>query len=471
MEILAESHSQKKKSRRLLLFPLPLEGHMNPMLHLAKILYSEGFSITILHTNFNSPNPSDHPYFTFCSIPEGLSETEAATYDEDVIATVSAMNVRCADPFRDCLANLLSGDLKEPVACLITDAVWDFIGAVAASFKLPWIALPTSNISSFLFCDAYPYLRDKGYMATKDSLLNEAVPELPLLEVEDVPELPPLSIKDMPEIETGNPDDFFHLIANMFNKPKSSSGMIWNSFEELEDAALLKCHEVFRVRQFVIGPSHKYFQVPSSSSLISQDKNSISWLDKQEPNSVLYISFGSTGMINEADFLEIAWGLANSKQPFLWVIRPGSVLGSEWLEHLPNEFYHMAPERGCIVKWAPQLEVLAHPATGGFWTHCGWNSTLESISEGVPLICWPFFGDQKINARYATDVWKIGIHLEHKLERGEIEKAIKRLMVGTEGKEIRERIMCLKEKVDICLNKGGSSYQSLHSLVSYILSF
>ncbi|XP_065870385.1 UDP-glycosyltransferase 76B1-like [Euphorbia lathyris] len=466
-----ETHLQKKKGRRVLLFPLPLEGHMNPMLHLAKILYSEGFSITIIHTNFNSPNPSDHPYFTFCSIPEGLSEIEAATYHEDPIAFLSALNVRCADPFRHLLANLLSGDPKEPIACLITDAVWDFIGDVAASFKLPWIALPTSNISCFLFSDAFPFLRNKGYMTTKDSPSNDAVPELPLVQVEDVPELPPLSVKDMPEIETGNPEDFFHLIANMFNKPKSSSGMIWNSFEELEDAALLKCHEVFGVPQFAIGPFHKYFQVSSSSSLIAQDKNSISWLDKEEPKSVLYVSFGSTGMINEADFLEVAWGLANSEQPFLWVIRPGSVLGSEWLELLPNGFHQMVVERGCIVKWAPQLEVLAHPAIGGFWTHCGWNSTLESISEGVPLICWPFFGDQKINARYATDVWKIGIHLEHKVERGEIEKAIKSLMVGIEGKEIRGRIKCLKEKVDICLKKEGSSYKSLHSLVDYILSF
>ncbi|XP_065870386.1 UDP-glycosyltransferase 76B1-like [Euphorbia lathyris] len=301
-----ETHLQKKKSRRVLLFPLPLEGHMNPMLHLAKILFSEGFSITIIHTNFNSLNSSDHPYFTFCSIPEGLSETEATTYDEDIIATVSAMNVRCADPFRDCLANLLLGDPKEPVACLITDAVWDFIGAVAASFKVPWIALPTSNISSSLFCDAYPSVRNKGYMATKDSPSNDAVPELPLLQVEDVPQLQPLCIKDIPEIETRNPDDFFHLIANMFNKPKTSSGMIWNSFEELEQAALLKCHEVFGVPQFVIGPFHKYFQLSSSSSLIAQDKNPIAWLDKQEANSVLYISFGSTGMINETDFLEIA---------------------------------------------------------------------------------------------------------------------------------------------------------------------
>ncbi|WCJ19740.1 UDP-Glycosyltransferase superfamily protein [Euphorbia peplus] len=461
-----ESHLQNPKNCKVVLFPIPLEGHMNPMLHLAKILYSSGFSITILHTIFNSPNPSDHPHFTFCSIPDVISETEADTFLQDSIALLSALNARCADPFRGFLDNL-----KEGFACLIADAVWGFVGDVADEFKVPWIALPTSNVSGFLFCDAFPLLREKGYFDIKDSPSNEAVPELPPIEVENVPELPPLSVKDAPEIETKNPDDFFNLIANMFNKPKSSSGMIWNSFEELEQAALLKCHGVFGVPQFVIGPFHKYFQLNSSSSLIPQDKTSISWLDKQEPNSVLYVSFGSIGMINEADFVEIAWGLASSKQPFLWVIRSGSVMGSEWLELLPDGFNHMIRERGCIVKWAPQLEVLAHPAIGGFWTHCGWNSTLESISEGVPMLCWPFFGDQKINARYISDVWKIGIHLEYKIERGEIENVIRRLMVGIEGNEIRARSMSLKKNVDICLKKGGSSYQSLQSLVNYILSF
>lgn len=93
--------------------------------------------------------------------------------------------------------------------------------------------------------------------------------------------------------------------------------------------------------------------------------------------------------MDEAEFLETARGLANSMQQFLWVVWPGSVRGSAWLESLPDGFIEKLDGRGHIVKWAPQQEVLAHEATGGFWTHCGWNSTLESICEGVPsAVLW-----------------------------------------------------------------------------------
>ena len=101
-------------------------------------------------------------------------------------------------------------------------------------------------------------------------------------------------------------------------------------------------------------------------------------------------------------------GLANSNQPFLWVVRPGLVRGYEWLEPLPDGFLEMVCGRGHLVKWAPQQEVLAHPAIGGFWTHNGWNSTLEAVSEGVPMICLPYFGDQRVNARYVSQVWELG---------------------------------------------------------------
>ncbi|KAJ0102926.1 hypothetical protein Patl1_06491 [Pistacia atlantica] len=115
--------------------------------------------------------------------------------------------------------------------------------------------------------------------------------------------------------------------------------------------------------------------------------------------------FSFTQAVAENEFLEIAWGLANSKQPFLWVVRPGLTNGSEWLEPLPSGFLEMIDGRGHIVKWAPQQEVLAHPAVGAFWTHNGWNSTLESTCEGVPMICMPCFTDQRVNARYATGEW------------------------------------------------------------------
>jgi hypothetical protein len=175
--------------------------------------------------------------------------------------------------------------------------------------------------------------------------------------------------------------------------------------------------------------------------------------------------------MNEKDILEMAWGLANSKQPFLWVVRPGSVHGSERAESLPEGFREIAGEKGRVVKWAPQKEVLAHNAVGGFWSHCGWNSLLEGISEGVPMICRPSFGDQKVTARYVSQVWRVGLHLEDELERGEIDSVITRLMVDKEGDEMRQRAMDLKEKAELCIRTGGSSYNSLNKLVELIKSF
>jgi UDP:flavonoid glycosyltransferase YjiC (YdhE family) len=122
------------------------------------------------------------------------------------------------------------------------------------------------------------------------------------------------------------------------------------------------------------------------------------------------------------------------------------------------------------VNWAPQKEVLAHGAVGGFLTHCGWNSTLESIFEGIPMICRPCFGDQRVNARYVSHVWKIGLELENEMERGEIERAVRKVMAEKEGEALRERAKNLKENIELCIKEGGSSYNSLNRLVEMIMS-
>ncbi|CBI31577.3 unnamed protein product, partial [Vitis vinifera] len=246
---------------------------------------------------------------------------------------------------------------------------------------------------------------------------------------EPLQEFPPLRIKDIPAINTCELEAFYQLVAAMVNESKASSGIIWNSFEDLEQSALATIHQDFHIPIFPIGPFHKYS--PTSTTLSIQDHSSIAWLDTQAPNSVVYVSFGSIAGLDETDFIEMAWGLANSKQPFLWVVRPGFIRGSEWLEPLPSGF-------------------------------------LETI---VPMICLPCFSDQKVNARYVSQVWRVGVQLENGLKRGEIEGAIRRLMVEKSGQEIRDRCISLKEKANLCLKQGGSSYQALEDLISYISSF
>ncbi|CAI0443401.1 unnamed protein product [Linum tenue] len=461
---LRESHMKLKKGRRVLLFPLPFQGHINPMLQLANILYSRGFSITVIHTDFNSPNSTNYPDFTFHSIRLGLSEEQAnklAWQIGDVIALLTSTNITCAAPFCEALVKLIteSSEEEEPVACLITDADWHFTQAVADSHHLPRIVLRTTNVCSFLVYEPLRLFHQKGYFPVEDSKAEE-----------EIPEFPPLKAKDLPQVKTQNQEDLFYLVDSMMSSIKASSGLIWNTCRDLEHSDLMKSSELFKVPNFSLGPFYKHFPCTSKSSLLAQDPTSISWLNNQAPKSVLYVSFGSVATITEAELLEIAWGLANSQQPFLWVVRPNSVENSEWIEVLPDGFHQAVAGKGHIVRWAPQEEVLAHPSTGGFWTHCGWNSTLESMSQGVPMICAPSFGDQFVNARYISDVWRIGIHLEWKMERGDIEKVVKALMVEEEGREIRERAGALKEKMELCLKPGGSSYEDVQSLVDHILS-
>ncbi|XP_023763762.2 UDP-glycosyltransferase 76B1 [Lactuca sativa] len=456
-DTILSSRQSTATRRRIILFPLPFQGHINPMLQLANILHNQGFEITIIHAEYNSPIHSNYPHFTFKSISDRFFEL-ATKADAGVI--LQYLNRSCEDPFRDCLTGLLAEYGEGSVSCLITDAGFHFTQAVADSVKLPRMVLRTSSLGCVLAYVALPFSSESGYfnLTKEDSNYETSVPEFPLMKVKDIVKM------------TNNPESMGEFVSDMLHQMKASSGIIWNAFKELEERALETISHDFSIPSFTLGPFHKYFPA-SSSSLIEQDRSVLSWLDNQAPKSVIYISFGSVALITESEFQEVAHGLANIGLPFLWVVRPWIVPGSQWLEALPEKFLESVGDGGRIVKWAPQQDVLAHPATGCFWTHCGWNSTLESICEGVPMVCSPCFVDQPVNARYVSDVWKIGVFLEDSFDRVGIKKAIKRVMMDKEGEEIRERITSLKEKVNLSLEEGGSSHQSLKGLVDYILSF
>jgi hypothetical protein len=264
-------------------------------------------------------------------------------------------------------------------------------------------------------------------------------------------------------------ENFLQLLSKASNIG-TSSAIIYNTIDCLENSSLAKVQQQCQVPTFAIGPMHRIASA-SSSSLLEEDSSCLAWLDKQSSNSVIYVSLGSSTYMDVKELVEMAWGLANSQQPFLWVVRPGSVFGVEWIEALPEGFKENIGERGYIVKWAPQKKVLAHSALGVFFSHCGWNSTLESICEGIPMICKPCYGDQGVNARYVSHIWRVGLELEGELERGEIERVVRKLMVDEEGKEIRMRGKNLKERIEVCTRDDGSSNNSLNELIKMIMSF
>ncbi|XP_031286344.1 UDP-glucose iridoid glucosyltransferase-like [Pistacia vera] len=433
------------------------------MLNLGSILHSKGFSITIAHTQFNSPKPSDNPDFVFLPISDGLSYSDLSS--KGIVDFISCLNINCKEPLLESLTPMIDEkqQLKE-LPCIIYDEYMYFAEQVAHLLKLPSVILSTGSAANLLTYYAFPRLQKDGFIPFQDDMALDMVPELHPFRFKDLP----FRFKDLPGASSENLDALSKLIASA-RDTRSSSAMILNSMEFLEQSSLIQLKQQCRIPLFSIGPMHKIASA-SSSSLLEEDSSCISWLNKQGHNSVIYVSFGSIASVDAKELTEMAWGIANSKQPFLWVIRPDPDNGAEPTDWLPDEFKVTLGERGYIVKWAPQQEVLAHTAVGGFWSHCGWNSTIESISEGVPMICRPCFGDQKVNTRYISHVWRNGFELENDLERGKIERAIKRLMVEKEGEEMRQKAVELKEKTEVSIKKGGSSYNSLNELVELITS-
>ncbi|XP_050244749.1 UDP-glucose iridoid glucosyltransferase-like [Quercus robur] len=453
-----EKQEAKRLGHRLVLVVYPFQSHINPMLQLATILYSKGFSITIAHPQFNSPNHENHLECHFVSIPDGLSKTNFSP--SNFMAAISALNSNCEAPFQQYMEEMMKvEDPHDQVAGVVYEGFMHFAQAVANNLKLPGINVRTSAAATLLLFAVFPDAHhEKGYISFPESLSQAPVPELQSLDLK--------GILGSTEI----PTPILELRATVTDATKKASAMIVNTVHFLEQQTLTKVQEHFPSPVFSLGPFHKL--APSaSSSLLKEDTTCISWLDKQAPKSVIYISFGSMVSMDEKELVEIAWGLANSEQPFLWVVRPGSVRGLEWIELLPESFKERVEGRGCIVKWTPQKEVLAHGAVGGFWSHCGWNSTLESVCEGVPMLCRPYFGDQGLSAKYVCSVWKVVLELEGVLERGKIERAIRRLMVETEGVEIRQRAKDLKHKAELCLSEDGSTYNALNELAQHILPF
>ncbi|KAK6124716.1 hypothetical protein DH2020_041540 [Rehmannia glutinosa] len=207
----------------------------------------------------------------------------------------------------------------------------------------------------------------------------------------------------------------------------------------------------------------------------------LDWLDKQEPDSVIFISFGTTISFSDQEIKEIAIGLERSFQKFLWVLRDadkGDVFTGDvrkLSEILPLGFEERVKDKGMILTdWAPQLEILAHFATGGFMSHCGWNSCLESISMGVPIATWPMHSDQPRNAVLITKGLRIGVEVVNWERRSEnvssdmVEKAVRKLMASEEGDEIRKSAKELGIAVKKSFMEGGDARKEFDAFIAHI---
>ncbi|KAL1223871.1 UDP-glycosyltransferase 72B1 [Cardamine amara subsp. amara] len=298
----------------------------------------------------------------------------------------------------------------------------------------------------------------------------------------------PVAGKDLIDPAQDRKNEAYKWLLHNTKRYKEAEGILVNSFFELEPNAIKASQEpdLDTPPVYPVGP---LVNTGKDESNQFEESECLKWLDNQPLSSVLYVSFGSGGTLTSEQLNELALGLEKSDQRFLWVIRsPNKAADSSYFDShsktnpftcLPQGFLKRIKDRGFVIpSWALQAQVLAHPFTGGFLTHCGWNSTLESIVHGVPLIAWPLYAEQKMNAILLAD----DIHVAFRARAGddgvvrkeEVVKVVRGLMgseegrglmKGEKGNGVRIKMNEIKEGACRVLQDDGSSTKALNHLV------
>ncbi|KAK3230917.1 hypothetical protein Dsin_002798 [Dipteronia sinensis] len=465
--------------------PAPAQGHINPMLKLAKLLNYKGFHITFVNTEYNhnrllrSRGPDSlngTNTFRFETIPDGLPPSNA-NVSQDPQSICDSTKKTCLAPFRQLLSKLNNTSFSNvpPVTCIVSDCFMSFTLKAAQELNIPNALLWPAGACSFMSFVHYPSLIEKGLVPLKDMsyLTNGYMNTV----VDWIPGMEGIKLKDLPTfIRTTDPDDIMmNFCLGEVENARNASALIFNTMYDLEGEILEAVSSTYPPI-YTIGPLQLLLnhEIPADDNSLSTIKSNLwkeqpeclEWLDTKESSSVVYVNFGSVTVMTEQQLVEFAWGLANSKQNFLWIIRPDLVIGESAI--LPPDFVSETKERSLLAGWCSQEQVLNHPAIGGFLTHSGWNSTIESLGGGVPMLCWPFFGDQQTNCWFCQNKWGIGFEIDS--NKDEIERCVRELMEGEKGKQMKKKVMewkSLAEKATTVPN--GSSHLNLQKIIKEIL--
>ncbi|KAF2947031.1 hypothetical protein DAI22_02g339000 [Oryza sativa Japonica Group] len=464
------------------LIPQPAQGHVTPMLHLAKALHARGFFVTYVNSEYNhrrllrSSGPgalAGAAGFRFEAVPDGMPESGNDDVTQDIAALCVSTTRHSAEPFRELLVRLNSTPGTPPVSCVIADGVMSFAQRVAEEMGILALVFWTTSACGFMGYLHFAELIRRGYVPLKDeSDLTNGYLDTP---IDWIPGMRGIRLKDVPSfIRTTDPDDvMLNFDGGEAQNARKARGLILNTYDALEQDVVDALRREFP-RVYTVGPLPAFAKAAAGEvgaiggNLWKEDTGCLRWLDAQQPGSVVYVNFGSITVMSPAHLAEFAWGLACCGRPFLWVIRPDLVSGEKAM--LPEEFVGETKERGVLASWCPQELVLSHPSVGLFLTHCGWNSTLESICAGVPMICWPFFAEQPTNCRYVCDKWGVGMEIDSNVSRTEVARLVREAMEGERGKAMRVNAMVWKEKAKEATEEGGSSSRNLDRLIEFLHS-
>ncbi|PQQ01773.1 7-deoxyloganetin glucosyltransferase-like [Prunus yedoensis var. nudiflora] len=286
-----------------------------------------------------------------------------------------------------------------------------------------------------------------------------------------------IRLRDLPNnFITTDPDETSWILClEAIQRFGKGSAIVLHSFDTLEKEVLDALSSMFPL-VYAIGPLQLLLnQIPEHPlkamvySLWKEETEWLKWLNSKEPNSVVYVNFGSVAVLTREQLVEFGWGLANSKLPFFWVIRHDLVAGKSAI--FPPEFEAESKERGLIPSWYPQEQVLEHSSVGGFLTHSGWNSTIESLCAGVPMLSLPIFTDQQTNCHCVCNVWGIGMELEisKDAKRDQVGKLVKELIGAEKGKQMKNKVMEWKKLAEEAASPHGSSSANLDNFVNQVL--
>ncbi|KAJ4723640.1 Glycosyltransferase [Melia azedarach] len=470
------------------LFPFMAQGHMIPMIDTARLLAQRGVIITIFTTPLNAAR---------------FEATLARAIESGLQIQILRLQFPCRDvglpegcenldmvpslglaPNFFKAANMLQeqveklfGEIKPQPNCIISDHCLPYTAHIASKFNIPRI--------SFLGVGCFCLLCFNNLFSSKvlESITSES-------EYFAVPGLP-----DKVEFNRQQVDSLGSAMKAIEQKmaaaEQASYGVIANSFEELEQDYVTEYKKIKQDKVWCIGPvslhNNEYSDKAERGNKASIDEHKclINWLDSKSSSSVIYACLGSLCNLNPSQMIELGLGLEASNRPFIWVIRDGETSKELQKWAVEDGLEERIKGRGLVIwGWAPQVLILSHPAVGGFLTHCGWNSTLEGISAGLPLLTWPLFGDQFINEKIVVQILKIGVRVGVEkamkwgeeqsvgvlIKRDDVKNAAEKLMdEGKEGEERRERARELGKLAKLAVQEGGSSHLNITLLLEDIV--
>ncbi|XP_021823928.1 UDP-glucose flavonoid 3-O-glucosyltransferase 7-like isoform X1 [Prunus avium] len=469
---------QKTIQPHIFFFPHMSHGHMIPTIDIAKLFASKGIKTTIISTPHNlslfskAIERSKLSGFEIgvlalkfpaveVGLPEGCESDHMVETQEELQKFLKATTL---------LAQQLEQLLKDHQPnCLVADIFFPWATDVAAKFGIPRLVFHGTNFISL--CVSHHLMKmDLSIVSDSEPLVIPNLPHEHKLAGNQIPDF----MKQESELRS-------------FGKAAAESewrshGVLVNSFYELEPAYADHYRNFLGIKAWHIGPTFlcnkeiedKAKRGPKASL---DEHEFLKWLSSKEPNSVIYVSFGSVVKFDDAQLLEIALGLEASGQQFIWVVKKEKSDQENKEDWLPEGFEDRVEGRGLVIRgWAPQVPILEHQATGGFVTHCGWNSTMEAVTAGVPMATWPAFADQFYNEKLVTEILGIGVRVVEgakkwarfggdRVKKENIEKAVTEVMVGKDAEEMRSRAKALGEMARKSVEEGGSSYKDLNALI------